>query len=59
MADDADLVVGDLNATPDHAPIRELADAGWRDAAELANEGWLPTWPAQRLTPAARPACPP
>ncbi len=40
-----DLVLGDLNATVDHAPMRALADAGLRDAAELANTGWAPTWP--------------
>lgn len=40
-----DLVVGDLNATGDHAPLRALADAGYRDVGELANEGWQPTWP--------------
>ncbi len=39
-----DLVVGDLNATPDHAPMRDLAEAGWRSATELANDGWQPTW---------------
>ena len=43
---DADLVVGDLNATTDHAPLRALADAGYRDAGELANDGWQPTWPS-------------
>jgi endonuclease/exonuclease/phosphatase (EEP) superfamily protein YafD len=42
----ADLVVGDLNASADHAVIRDLSDAGYRDAAELDNAGWLPTWPA-------------
>lgn len=41
-----DLVVGDLNATADHAPMRELADEGYRDVGELANEGWQPTWPS-------------
>ena len=41
-----DLVVGDFNATPDHAPMRALADDGYRSVAELANEGWQPTWPA-------------
>jgi endonuclease/exonuclease/phosphatase (EEP) superfamily protein YafD len=41
-----DLVVGDFNATPDHPPMRTLADAGYRSATELANEGWQPTWPA-------------
>jgi hypothetical protein len=48
-ADAPDLVVGDLNATNDHAPLRALADAGLRDVAELANEGWQPTWPANGL----------
>lgn len=42
----ADLIVGDLNATADHDVMRELDDAGFRDAGELANEGWQPTWPA-------------
>jgi endonuclease/exonuclease/phosphatase (EEP) superfamily protein YafD len=41
-----DLVVGDFNATPDHPPMRALADAGYRAVSELANEGWQPTWPA-------------
>ncbi|WP_296607138.1 endonuclease/exonuclease/phosphatase family protein [Nocardioides sp.] len=40
-----DLVLGDLNATNDHRPVRALVDAGLRDAAELANAGWQPTWP--------------
>jgi endonuclease/exonuclease/phosphatase (EEP) superfamily protein YafD len=43
---DPDLVVGDFNATADHAPMRRLADAGYRDVGELANQGWQPTWPA-------------
>ncbi|WP_155993253.1 endonuclease/exonuclease/phosphatase family protein [Nocardioides sp. URHA0020] len=42
-----DLVVGDFNATVDHAPMRALADAGYRDAGELANQGWQPTWPTR------------
>ena len=41
-----DLVVGDFNATTDHPPMRALAEAGYRSAAEVANEGWQPTWPA-------------
>lgn len=45
----ADLVVGDLNATPDHGPMRVLADAGWRAATEEANAGWQPTWPSNGL----------
>lgn len=40
-----DLVAGDLNATLDHAPLRALVDAGYRDAAELTNAGLAPTWP--------------
>ena len=43
---EADLVLGDLNATDDHAPLRALADAGYRDVGELANDGWQPTWPS-------------
>ncbi|WP_109506483.1 endonuclease/exonuclease/phosphatase family protein [Nocardioides speluncae] len=46
-ADDrVDLLAGDFNATPDHAPMRGIYDAGFRDAAEVANAGWQPTWPA-------------
>lgn len=39
------LVVGDLNATVDHAPLRRLLGAGLDDAAREANAGWQPTWP--------------
>ena len=46
---DADLIVGDMNATPDHDVMRELDDAGFRDAGALANEGWQPTWPANHV----------
>jgi endonuclease/exonuclease/phosphatase (EEP) superfamily protein YafD len=46
---DADLIVGDMNATPDHDVMRELVDAGFRDAGELANNGWQPTWPANHV----------
>lgn len=41
----ADIVVGDCNATLDHAPLRALEDDGFRDAAELTNAGWQTTWP--------------
>lgn len=41
-----DLVVGDLNATVDHGPVRRLADVGYRSTTELGNDGWQPTWPA-------------
>jgi endonuclease/exonuclease/phosphatase (EEP) superfamily protein YafD len=40
------LVVGDLNATADHVPMRRLSGAGYRSVTELTNEGWRPTWPA-------------
>ena len=48
---DADLVIGDFNAGPDHEPMLRLAGAGWRDVAEVANEGWQPTWPADGVEP--------
>ena len=48
-ADDADLILGDMNATPDHDVMRQLDDAGFRDAGEVANEGWQPTWPANHV----------
>ncbi|HET6626001.1 MAG TPA: endonuclease/exonuclease/phosphatase family protein [Nocardioidaceae bacterium] len=40
------IIAGDLNATLDHAPLRELAGRGFADAAEQATSGWQPTWPA-------------
>ncbi len=43
---DPDVIAGDFNATADHAPMRALADAGFRDTAELANKIFQPTWPA-------------
>lgn len=46
-----DLVLGDFNATYDHAPMRAWADAGWRDSLELVNAGLSPTWPANGLSP--------
>jgi len=42
---DLDLIVGDFNATPDHGPMARLGDLGFRSAAEVANDGWQPTWP--------------
>ena len=44
-----DVIAGDLNATLDHAPLRALETAGYRDAAELLNSGLGPTWPANGL----------
>lgn len=48
---DPDLILGDLNASADHAVLRELEDAGFRDAAEVVNAGWQPTWPTNGLGP--------
>lgn len=49
MAEEVDLLVGDLNATLDHEPMRRLVGAGLRDATEQANAGWQPTWPSNGL----------
>lgn len=40
------LIVGDFNATMDHAPLRELVGRGYDDAATEARSGWQPTWPS-------------
>ena len=45
------LIIGDLNATRDHPPLRRLADLGFRDAADLAGSGWQPTYPADGMLP--------
>lgn len=46
-AEQFDVVVGDFNASADHAPFRRiLEDGDLRDATEVANTGWMPTWPA-------------
>ena len=39
------LLVGDFNATYDHATMRRYRAMGYRSAAELLNTGWQPTWP--------------
>lgn len=45
QAEHPDLMLGDFNATLDHAPLRRLLDTGLRDAAEVSDAGWQPTWP--------------
>ena len=40
------VIVGDFNATMDHASMRELAGRGYDDAATQATSGWQPTWPS-------------
>jgi endonuclease/exonuclease/phosphatase (EEP) superfamily protein YafD len=42
------LVAGDFNATVDHAQFRDLLSDGYRDAAEQAGAGYLPTYPTDR-----------
>ena len=42
------LLLGDFNATLDHADFRRLLGRGWRDAGGAAGEGLRPTWPVGR-----------
>jgi endonuclease/exonuclease/phosphatase (EEP) superfamily protein YafD len=39
------LLVGDFNATLDHAALRDLLRSGYRDAAAVIGRGLVPTWP--------------
>jgi endonuclease/exonuclease/phosphatase (EEP) superfamily protein YafD len=39
------LLVGDFNATLDHAELRDVLDRGYRDAGDAAGMGLEPTWP--------------
>ncbi|RLV51085.1 endonuclease/exonuclease/phosphatase family protein [Nocardioides mangrovicus] len=41
------LVVGDFNATTDHALFRRVLATGLSDATAQANSGWQPTWPTK------------
>jgi endonuclease/exonuclease/phosphatase (EEP) superfamily protein YafD len=46
------LLLGDFNATLDHAPLRALIGSGYRDAASVVGAGFVPTWPYDgRLLP--------
>jgi endonuclease/exonuclease/phosphatase (EEP) superfamily protein YafD len=40
------ILLGDLNATMDHASMRELVGRGYQDAATRARSAWQPTWPS-------------
>ncbi len=42
------LLLGDFNATLDHAPLRDLIDDGYVDAADATGEGLVPTWSSGR-----------
>ncbi|HLL67164.1 MAG TPA: endonuclease/exonuclease/phosphatase family protein [Micromonosporaceae bacterium] len=39
------LMLGDFNATLDHALLRKLLRSGYADAADTAGAGLAPTWP--------------
>ena len=39
------VLLGDFNATLDHAPLRRLLGTGYRDAADVRGAGFTPTWP--------------
>jgi endonuclease/exonuclease/phosphatase (EEP) superfamily protein YafD len=45
------LLLGDFNATLDHAELRELLSSGYTDAADVTGTGFTPTWPADGLPP--------
>jgi endonuclease/exonuclease/phosphatase (EEP) superfamily protein YafD len=45
------LLLGDFNATLDHAPLRRLIGTGYRDAASAVGAGLKPTWPYDRSLP--------
>ncbi|HUR76286.1 MAG TPA: endonuclease/exonuclease/phosphatase family protein [Sporichthya sp.] len=38
------IVLGDFNASRDHAAFRRLLSDGWRDAPEYAGSGFVRTW---------------
>jgi len=40
------IMAGDFNATRDHRPLRRLTSAGVRDAHDVVDAGWTPTWNA-------------
>jgi hypothetical protein len=40
------ILLGDFNATLDHAPLRRLISRGYRDAADTDGRGLARTWPA-------------
>ncbi|MFF4122784.1 endonuclease/exonuclease/phosphatase family protein [Microbispora rosea] len=42
------ILSGDFNATLDHAPVRSLLDAGYRDAADATGNGLAGTWPYRK-----------
>jgi len=51
VAHENSVLLGDFNATLDHAPMRDLLSAGLVDAHAELGRGWAPTWPADRALP--------
>jgi len=45
------ILLGDFNATLDHAAMREVLDRGYRDAAAATGAGLVFTWPAGKIVP--------
>jgi endonuclease/exonuclease/phosphatase (EEP) superfamily protein YafD len=45
------VLLGDFNATLDHAALREVLSRGYRDAGEVTGNGLVPTWPVGRPFP--------
>lgn len=41
------ILGGDFNATLDHKNLRELIGTGYRDAADVTGNGFVPTWPSR------------
>nr|WP_296073313.1 endonuclease/exonuclease/phosphatase family protein [uncultured Actinoplanes sp.] len=39
------ILIGDFNATLDHAALRRLIASGYRDAADVTGQGLVRTWP--------------
>jgi endonuclease/exonuclease/phosphatase (EEP) superfamily protein YafD len=39
------MIIGDLNASRWHPPLRELLNDGWTDAHEAVGKGFTPSWP--------------
>jgi len=48
------VLLGDFNATLDHAALRALVGTGYRDAAAVAGRGLVPTWPYTAYGPVPR-----
>ena len=47
----AQILLGDFNATLDHAALRKLLSTGYVDAASAVGRGLTPTWPYDRPIP--------